>query len=37
MIESISQVSVNKAAFTYEIAHVTSSLVQAKWGWPRVD
>ena len=37
MIESLSQVSVNKARFTYEITHFTSSLVQAKWGWPRVD
>ena len=31
MIESLSQVSVNKAGFTCEITHFTSSLVQATW------
>ena len=31
MIESLSQVSVNKAGFTYEITNFTSSLVQATW------
>ena len=35
--ESLSQGSVNKAGLRYEIAHFTSSLVQAKWGWSRVD
>ena len=31
MIESLSQVSVNKAGFTCAITHFTSSLVQATW------